>query len=115
MHKEAWEFHLRAIPAMFVAGILVFMIQDFGVAHSYNEEVFVSFQEDVRPIFSKRCASCHNAGSVLPNFLDYDVAYKNRKLIQSKVVDERTMPHAGYMSESERDLVDAWVRSGAKK
>ena len=75
----------------------------------------VTYTNDIRPIFSKACSTCHN-GKIegLPNLLDYQMAFTLRGAILRKVVIERSMPHLGYISESERDLIKLWIQTGAK-
>lgn len=124
MYKEAWEFHKRALPVMFILSLILFGLNEFTnggiyprheVHAQFLDDTLVSFDQDVRPVFAKRCAECHNSKSQLPNILDYKVAYPLRTTIRTKVSDERSMPHYGYMKESERDLVKTWVDTGAKK
>lgn len=71
-----------------------------------------SFVDDVKPIFSKKCATCHSKVVGLPNLLDYSTAFSLRNEIQVRV-EERSMPHLGRITESERDVITQWVLTGA--
>lgn len=75
----------------------------------------LSFATDIKPVFSRRCASCHDGSNALPNVLQYEIAYPLRTQIATKVGLERFMPKFGRISESERDLVRMWVEQGAAK
>lgn len=82
---------------------------------SFNNYASVlTYTEDAKPIFKKRCATCHNERTLLPNFLKYDEAYKYRKAIL-RAISSRQMPHfiGEQMTESERDTIIEWIRQGA--
>lgn len=75
----------------------------------------VTFDKDIRPIFSKNCTKCHNGSNNLPNLLEYKVSFGLKDSILKRVSQERSMPYVGRITESERDLIEQWVESGAKK
>ena len=76
----------------------------------------ITFTKDVRPIISRACTSCHsNSKTGLPNLLDYQTAFQLRDTIVQRVSVERSMPYSGRITESERDLIEQWVLTGAKK
>lgn len=77
----------------------------------------LTFSENVRPLFAKNCSSCHGPANKLglPNLLVYETAFSLRSTILLKVVDERSMPHIGRITESERSLIELWIQTGAKE
>ena len=79
-----------------------------------THEAYVTYEKDVKPVFSRSCARCHSGSNGLPNLMVYESAYKYRYQIKSKM-DDRSMPHVGTLKESERELIRNWVNEGAKK
>jgi len=69
---------------------------------------------DVRPIFEKRCAQCHDAKWPAKNWMEYDVAYANRLVIKRRVWDNLSMPPSS-MPFDERRVIKKWVDQGAKR
>ena len=78
------------------------------------DEAFISYEKEVKPVFSQSCAQCHSGTNGLPNLMTYESAYSYRFQIRNKM-DDRSMPHVGTLKESERDLIRKWVDEGAKK
>ena len=76
----------------------------------------ISFKKDVRPIFSAKCSSCHNASSDLGDWTDYDQAYDKRYVIKNRI-QSKSMPHFTdeSLTESMRSIIVDWVDTGAKK
>lgn len=68
----------------------------------------LSFEKDVKPIFKKRCYSCH-----ANKWLKYENVKLNVDKIYRRVVTLRTMPKNGNMPEYEREVVKEWVKKGA--
>lgn len=77
----------------------------------YDASTGPSYAEDVRPIFVRRCAACHNAQKGLPNLLDYKTAYNLRKTIRERV-GSLEMPYVGYLTPSERGTILQWTQGG---
>lgn len=77
----------------------------------------VIYTKDIKPIFEKRCILCHgpNNPNNLPNWLDYKTAYEKRLLIRERVVIKKEMPLGFSMPQEERDLVEQWIKEGAKE
>lgn len=89
---------------------------NYSSGNTTFSEVEISYAKEVRPVFSKNCASCHNAKSGLGNWLVYEEAFKNRLAIQRRVKSREMPAHGGTrMSESDRELINAWVNTGANK
>ena len=88
----------------------------FTVTEIESNELQITYRKDVRPIFSKSCASCHDSTSELPNLLDYDIAFALKDIIKEKL-ESGKMPHSGMadFSTHEKNLVIRWVEQGAKK
>ena len=75
----------------------------------------LSFEMDIKPVFKTSCTKCHNGTNQLPNITDYKVAYGLRAEIRKRVVESRTMPLYGNLSETDRTKVKNWLDSGANK
>ena len=83
-----------------------------------------TFVRDVLPIFMGKCARCHSAQSVLPNWLDYKTAFADRREIKRRVWDswyghyyKQSMPagnspEAASLTEGERAIIKDWVEAG---
>lgn len=105
----------------FILGLII-MAAGLFVGFNYSSgsttfsEVDVSYAKEVRPVFRKNCASCHNAKSGLGNWLVYKEAFNSRYVIQEMVVSREMPQHGGTnMKESDRELIDQWVKTGANK
>ncbi len=85
-----------------------------------------TFLRDVQPIFMGKCVRCHNADTrMLPNWLDYKTAYRDRVEIKRRVWDswkgdyyKQTMPagdgpECQAMTEADRERIKNWVDTGA--
>lgn len=77
----------------------------------------VTYTKDIKPIFEKHCASCHNSGWADKNWMDYDTAKKNSLKIKDRVFVVKDMPPGNLteMTDKERETVAQWVDQGAKK
>lgn len=76
----------------------------------------ISFEKDVKPVFSSKCSQCHNSNTSLGNWLEYDQAYQKRYVIRNRV-QSRKMPHFtdSSMTNFEINLIVDWVNTGAKE
>lgn len=79
-----------------------------------SNDVFLSYEKDIKPIFSQVCSGCHAGNTSLPNLLNFETAFKYRYEIKNRI-DNRSMPHIGAISESNRDQIRMWVDGGANK
>lgn len=82
---------------------------------------FLTFSEDIQPIFQNRCSMCHN-GPALGDWTDYEQAFDMRDVIALRVdLDHPDMGakmppgNATGMTEEERAQVIEWVRTGAEE
>lgn len=68
--------------------------------------------KDVKPLFEKHCAQCHNANWPSRNWLDEETAKKNALQIKARV-QNRTMPPGNVtnMTKEERQKIIDWVDS----
>jgi len=84
----------------------------------------VSFANDIVPIFTKNCVSCHTAGKTAPN-LDAAAAYSSitsRKLVTvsapetSKLYDKLLSSplHMPKATPAEKLTILTWIEEGAK-
>ena len=84
-----------------------------------------TYLRDVLPIVMGRCSRCHNAQSILPNWLDYKTAYGHRQEIKRRIWDswkgqyyKQPMPAGNSgecqaITENERAMIKDWVLNGA--
>jgi len=83
---------------------------------NYYTEVIPTYTKDIKPVFQKHCAQCHNANWQTKNWMVYKTAFINRDLIRTRV-QQRTMPPGNLtnMTPIEKDLIIQWVDKGAKE
>ena len=76
-------------------------------------DITPTYKEDAKPIFSKRCSSCHDSLGDM-NWQKYENAYKWRYQIREKMIT-KDMPKGKDMPQEERDKLIRWVDGGAKE
>jgi len=80
---------------------------------------------DVKPIFEKRCVSCHSsnptddvtkAAPAGAMFETYDQCYHLKDKILNRAVQTKTMPQGNKtkITDEERELIGQWIQQGAK-
>jgi mono/diheme cytochrome c family protein len=99
-----------------------------GVSTVKAGETNLTYVKDILPIVMTKCITCHNAGSHLPNWMDYNTAVKKKREIKRRIWDswetdllrhyyKQPMP-AGYgiealtITSKERETIKDWVLSG---
>jgi hypothetical protein len=112
------------LSAVFCAGLMIAASK--GDA-SQGAKVTVTFSKDVAPIFYKRCAECHRAGSYAPmSLMTYKEVRPWAKAIREKVLTRQMPPwHADpnygewqndrRLTEQEIKTIVDWVDQGAKE
>jgi len=75
----------------------------------------VTFEEDIKPIFSKYCSQCHSAGPL--NWLDYqNLMSKPGRLdaMTNRIFIKGDMPMAGFEKppQSDLNLIKRWIEAG---
>jgi len=76
----------------------------------------ITYTKDVRPIIQNRCSQCHNQNWPDKNWMDYDIAFKNKDKIKLRVQNQ-TMPpgnSTGITKEERKTIID-WVDGGGQK
>lgn len=73
----------------------------------------VTYNRDIKPIFERTCSACHNEGSAIPNWNNYDVSFAKKDRLLDRVVIKKDMPLGVPMSDEERALVGEWLKLGA--
>lgn len=73
----------------------------------------VTFTKDIQPIFKRACIACHNEGSAIPNWSNYEISFAKKDRLLDRVVIKRDMPLGMPMSDEERALVAEWLKLGA--
>ena len=92
-----------------------------------SEEYVFGFDEDIEPIFSKNCSTCH--GNVVQTVglqvTEYDALFEGSEkgevivpgdASESKLwqqVESGTMPLIGQLSDEDKGIIEAWINSGA--
>ncbi|MCB0422284.1 MAG: hypothetical protein KDD61_14900 [Bdellovibrionales bacterium] len=76
----------------------------------------ITFVNDILPLVQKRCSLCHNSGSGLPVWEDYQTLFDNREFVRFRVFENRSMPrgNATNMTEEERAFMAQWIDEGAR-
>jgi mono/diheme cytochrome c family protein len=87
----------------------------------------VTYNKDVASIFQKHCVACHRPNDIAPmSLLTYDDVVPFVRMIRESVVQRKMPPwHAdpefgeftnnARLSDAEIAMIDAWVKSGAKR
>ncbi len=78
-------------------------------------EAAVTFERDIKPLFERACQACHNNGSAIPDWSNYEVSFAKRDRLLERVVIKRDMPLGIPITEEERRLIGDWLRLGAPK
>jgi hypothetical protein len=112
MNKPNKGANMKLLTVLIAFACMYAQAKDFP---SINDTSLVSFERDIKPVFKTACTKCHNGKNELPNITEYSVAFKLRTEIVQRVTSDKTMPMYGKLSESNRDLIKAWVEQGAKK
>lgn len=73
----------------------------------------VTYSRDIKPIFEKTCSACHNEGSAIPNWGNYEVSFAKKDRLLDRVIIKKDMPLGFPMSDEERALVGEWLKLGA--
>jgi uncharacterized membrane protein len=74
----------------------------------------ITYEKNIKYIFQKKCASCHNSSWPETNWSEYDIVVKNLKKIKNRVVIQQNMPPNG-MSSIDRIFIKKWIERGAPK
>lgn len=76
--------------------------------------VGVSYQ-DVKKIFEKKCASCHNKNSppAQPDWTNYNIAFSRRDRIMDRAVVKKNMPPGNPLPAAELAVLKKWIEAGA--
>lgn len=72
-----------------------------------------TYLKDLYPLFKAKCGTCHNEASVIPNWLNYKIAYAKRNLILVRTTERNDMPLGSSLSPAEKKLIIDWVNGGA--
>ncbi|MCC7466341.1 MAG: hypothetical protein IT261_08740 [Saprospiraceae bacterium] len=78
----------------------------------------LSYNLNIKPIIDQQCTSCHAPGTgvvgAVGDFRNYsglEPYLKNGKILDA-VVNDKTMPQGGGMSQAQRDSINCWIASG---
>lgn len=78
----------------------------------------LTYAEHIKPFFEKYCSLCHNenSGTLMPNWLQYDIVVLKKDALLDRVVNKKNMPPEGMMAPSleERELLNLWIQKGLK-
>ena len=78
----------------------------------------LSYNLNIKQIIDNQCISCHAPGSGVAgavgdfrNYAGLQAYLKNGKILDA-VVNDKTMPQGGGMSQAQRDSINCWIASG---
>lgn len=79
------------------------------------EPVELSFEVDILPIIEQRCTACHNQGSGLADYTNYQTSFNSTAKLLNRVTILKDMPRNNVtgMTQPERDLFAQWINEGA--
>jgi hypothetical protein len=72
-----------------------------------------TFKQDIRPLITKHCASCHGENSQHGNWLDYEEAYEFNTEIKNRVWIINNMPPVQIENNNIRKIFADWSDAGA--
>lgn len=78
-----------------------------------NNDAPITFYRDVEPIFKRTCAACHNEGSAIPNWQNYEVSFAKKVQLMDRVVVKKDMPIGFPMTDAEREVIRQWLQLDA--
>jgi len=118
-------FSLIVVTLLFGGCTYNFIVPEEVVDPSDPDAPEVSFAGEIQPVFTAKCASCHNTGGQLPD-LSQGNAYASintsryinattpeTSLIYTRPHPSNTDSHPKY-SEAEAALLLTWITQGAK-
>ncbi len=128
----------KSILAILLFAVSLFLVQckkDKGPVEDDNNNESVSFSNDVQPIFTQNCVSCHpssgnldlrqgqaydnlvnvpasgyNGTRVVPNEPENSILYKK---IDGSGAYGSNMPLGGSLSQSQVNTIKQWIEEGA--
>jgi hypothetical protein len=75
----------------------------------------LTYNSGISAIISSSClsSSCHGAGSSNPNFTTYALLhpYLTNGKFKTKVIDEKSMPKTGKLSNDQLNKIECWVEN----
>lgn len=77
----------------------------------------LSYTLNIKPIIDQQCTSCHVPGGAIGAVGDFrsysglEPFLKNGKILET-VVNEKSMPQGGGMSQAQRDSINCWIAAG---
>lgn len=106
-------------PLLTLCGALLFTAcPDLGARYA-EEELWLltpSSWEDVEPIFTRRCVTCHGetpAAGATFSLVTYDQAFHWAERVRRRVLISKDMPPGGLQDPVERDTLARWLAQGA--
>ena len=81
-----------------------------------SPELKITYDKDIAPLISSRCFRCHNdpTANGAPRstaWVNFDVVKRNASAISFRV-GNGTMPPSAGLIQSERNLIDQWIKDG---
>jgi hypothetical protein len=74
----------------------------------------VTYSNDIQPLIASKCASssCHATNAQPPDLSNYDKLKANITRVKVRAIDQRTMPAAGPLSNTEIAKIQSWIDAG---
>lgn len=80
-------------------------------------KVNAKYNADIRPLVAARCntTGCHTSGYTNGDFTFYEglKAAADNGTLANKVLDAKTMPPSGALSQDDRNKIKCWIDSGS--
>lgn len=120
--KEILDDKPVSVPETLVDGCVITIPESFT-----DRNPAPTYHQDVAPILTKRCVSCHRPGTAAPfSLVTFAETQAQAAMIAEVIVDERMPPwyanpkHGTFqndpsLSREERETIVRWVRNGRKE
>ena len=77
----------------------------------------VTYSQTIAPIIAASCATagCHDSGAAIGDFTTHAgiAAAANAGHVKHEVIDDKTMPPSGALSDLKQDQILCWINAGA--
>lgn len=80
-----------------------------------SNSVVVKYSTDIQPLIASKCAtsSCHAANRQFPDLSTFDKLKANITRVKFRAIEQKTMPAAGPLSNTEIAKLQSWIDAGS--